>query len=150
MGGSSQLPPHYSIMQNSFIALKILYALPIHPSPFSCPQLLATSYPFTLCIVLRFPECHVVSRIIQYRAFGDWLLLLINIHLNSIGDSEKLASLVAQRVEVSAWVGKIPWRREWQPTPVSLPEEFLGWRIPWTEEPGRLQSWRCKQSDRTE
>ena len=22
------------------------------------------------------------------------------------------------------WVGKIPWRREWQPTPVSLPGEF--------------------------
>ena len=30
------------------------------------------------------------------------------------------------------WVGKIPWRREWQPT--------SAWRIPWTEEPGRLQS----------
>ena len=72
----------YSITQNSFIALKIHYALPIHPSPFPCPQLLATSYHFTLCIVLLFPECRVVSRIIQYRAFGDWLLLLSNIHLN--------------------------------------------------------------------
>ena len=30
------------------------------------------------------------------------------------------------------WVGKIPWKRAWQPT--------LVWRIPWTEEPGRLQS----------
>ena len=27
------------------------------------------------------------------------------------------------------------WRREWQPTPV-----FFAWRIPWTEEHGRLQS----------
>ena len=33
------------------------------------------------------------------------------------------------------WVGKIPWRREWQPTPVFLPEE-----TPWTEEPDGLQS----------
>ena len=33
------------------------------------------------------------------------------------------------------WIRKIPWRRKWQPTPV-----FLAWRIPWTEEPGRLQS----------
>ena len=33
------------------------------------------------------------------------------------------------------WAGKIPWRREWKPTPV-----FLPWRIPWTEEPSRLQS----------
>ena len=33
------------------------------------------------------------------------------------------------------WVGKIPWRRKWQSTPVLLPG-----KIPWTEEPGRLQS----------
>ena len=26
----------------------------------------------------------------------------------------------------------------------------LAWRIPWTEEPGRLQSWGCKESDTTE
>ena len=32
------------------------------------------------------------------------------------------------------WVGKIPWWRAWQPTPV-----FLPWRIPWTEEPGGLK-----------
>ena len=32
------------------------------------------------------------------------------------------------------WVGKISWRRAWQPTPVFLPGEFL-----WTEEPGRPQ-----------
>ena len=31
-------------------------------------------------------------------------------------------------------VGKIPWRRAWQPTPV------FSRRIPWTEEPGKLQS----------
>ena len=33
------------------------------------------------------------------------------------------------------WVGKISWRRAWQPTPVFLPREH-----PWTEEPGELQS----------
>ena len=33
------------------------------------------------------------------------------------------------------WVGKIPWRRAWQPTPAFLPGES-----PWTEEPGGLQS----------
>ena len=26
------------------------------------------------------------------------------------------------------WVGKIPWRREWLPTPVFLPGEFHGQR----------------------
>ena len=31
-------------------------------------------------------------------------------------------------------VGKMPWRRKWQLT------HFLDWKIPWTEDPGRLQS----------
>ena len=31
------------------------------------------------------------------------------------------------------WMGKIPWRRKQQPTPV-----FLSGKIPWTEEPGGL------------
>ena len=54
------------------------------------------------------------------------------------------ASLVAQTVKnppamqetwVGSLVGKIPWRRAWQPTPVFLPRESS-----WTEEPGGLQS----------
>ena len=32
------------------------------------------------------------------------------------------------------WVRKIPWRRKWHHSSI------LAWRIPWTEEPGRLQS----------
>ena len=32
-------------------------------------------------------------------------------------------------------IRNIHWRREWQPTPV-----ILAWKIPWTEEPGGLQS----------
>ena len=32
------------------------------------------------------------------------------------------------------WVGKIPWRGKWQPTPVFLPGKFYG-----QEEPGRQQ-----------
>ena len=54
------------------------------------------------------------------------------------------ASLVAQMVknlpatwETRVWslVGKIPWRRAWEPTSVFLPGESS-----WTEEPGGLQS----------
>ena len=39
------------------------------------------------------------------------------------------------RLEFDPWIGKIPWRTEWQPTQVFLPGES-----PWTEEPGGLQS----------
>ena len=40
-------------------------------------------------------------------------------------------------------VGKIPWRRGWQPTPVFLPGES-----PWTEEPGGLQSMQSQSRTR--
>ena len=48
------------------------------------------------------------------------------------------ASLVAQVIKnppamQETWVGKSPWRRAWQPTPVFLPV-----KSPWTEEPGGL------------
>ena len=45
----------------------------------------------------------------------------------------------------SPWVGKIPWRRKWQPTPGFLPGKF--------HEQGSLASyspWGCKESDMTE
>ena len=40
-----------------------------------------------------------------------------------------------RRLQFNSWVGKIYWRRAWQPAPVFLPGESL-----WTEESGRLQS----------
>ena len=40
-----------------------------------------------------------------------------------------------KRSEFGPWVGKIPWRRAWQPTPAFLPGDS-----PWTEESGGLQS----------
>ena len=36
-----------------------------------------------------------------------------------------------KRCEFGPWVGKIPWRRAWQPTPVFLPGESHGWRGAW-------------------
>ena len=43
------------------------------------------------------------------------------------------------------WVGKIPWRREWLPTPVFLPGEFHGQRSLASYSP-----WGHKESDTTE
>ena len=36
--------------------------------------------------------------------------------------------LQCRRPGFNPWVGKIPWKREWQPAPVFLPEEFHGQR----------------------
>ena len=33
-----------------------------------------------------------------------------------------------RRLGFNPWVGKIPWRRKWQPTPLFLPEKSLGQR----------------------
>ena len=36
--------------------------------------------------------------------------------------------LQCRRPGFDPWVGKIPWRRKWQPTPAFLPGEFQGQR----------------------
>ena len=33
---------------------------------------------------------------------------------------------------------------------MAIHSSVLAWRIPWTEEPGELQSLGCKESDKTE
>ena len=43
------------------------------------------------------------------------------------------------------WIGKIPWKREWQPTPVFLPGEFHGQRSLAGYSP-----WSYKEKDTTE
>ena len=48
--------------------------------------------------------------------------------------------LQCRRLGFDPWVGKIPRRRAWQPTPV-----FLRGESPRTEEPGRLQSMRSQR-----
>ena len=45
----------------------------------------------------------------------------------------KNSPAMRKRPGFDPWVGKIPWRRAWQPTPVFLPGEF-----PRTEKPGGL------------
>ena len=66
----------------------------------------------------------------------------------------KFVSPVAQTVKhlpavqvtgFDPWVGKIPWRRKWQPTPVLLSEKFHGLRSLVGYSP-----WGHKKSDMTE
>ena len=49
-------------------------------------------------------------------SFGSWWLRQWKIYLQ------------CRKPGFNPWVGKIPWRREWQPTPVLLPGEFHGQR----------------------
>ena len=48
--------------------------------------------------------------------------------------------LQCRRLGFVSWVGKIPWRGTWQPTPVFLPGESHGQRR-WATVPGVTKSW---------
>ena len=70
--------------------------------------------------------------------------------IDTILKQGNLAFLVAQTVKnlpamQETWVGKIPWRRAWQPTPIFLPGESYGQRSLEGYSP-----WGCKESDTTE
>ena len=64
-----------------------------------------------------------------------------HIPLSFPGDSDCKESTY----NAETWVGKIPWRREWLPTPAFLPGEFHGQRILVGYSP-----WGHKESDMTE
>ena len=53
--------------------------------------------------------------------------------------------LPSRRCGLNPWIGKIPWRSKWQPTPVFLPGEFYGQR-----RLAGYSSWGHKESDTTE
>ena len=58
----------------------------------------------------------------------------------------KASAYNAGRARFDPWVRKTPWRRNGNPLQYSCLENpathssILAWKIPWTEEPGRLQS----------
>ena len=63
-------------------------------------------------------------------------LLVKNLSANA-GDTRDLG--------FNPWVGKIPWRRAWQPTPVFLPGESHEQRAL-----AGFSPWVCKESDMSE
>ena len=59
--------------------------------------------------------------------------------------AQTIICVKCRRSGFNPWVVKIPWRREWQPTPVFLPGEFHGQR-----SLGGYSLWGCKESDMAE
>ena len=60
------------------------------------------------------------------------------------GSEVKVSAFNAWKPGFDPWVGKTPWSRKWQPTPVFLPEESHGWRSLVGYSP-----WAHKESDMT-
>ena len=57
-----------------------------------------------------------------------------------LGGSDDKESAAMQNTQVHPWVGKIPWRREWQLMRVFLPKEFHKQRSLAVYSP-----WGCKR-----
>ena len=65
---------------------------------------------------------------------GTWICFLVR-ELEGFpgGASSKEPTCQRRKLKTlgfNPWVGKIPWRRAWQPIPVSLPRESHGQRSP--------------------
>ena len=88
----------------------------------------------------------IVSDFLKYIfQFVNFLLDVTNIPRWCSGKEFACQCRRCQRWEFDLWVGKIPWRRIWQPTPVFLPGESRGQRsVAGHSAPG------CKELDRTE
>ena len=118
------------------------------------------SYMMWYVLISTLTNDHVNSNH-QVKLVPDWLHYLVFSNLKLIrifwGDYSKIGtSLVAQilknlpamwetQVQSLAW--EDPLEKE-----MAIHSSILAWRIPWTEEPGRLQSVHggCKESDITE
>ena len=72
-----------------------------------------------------FSDCfHAKS---QLPGYPDWVLTHI-VTLLPWWLSGKTSACHCRRCWFDPWVGKIPWRRKWQPTPVFLPGKLHGQR----------------------
>ena len=85
---------------------------------------------------------------------GEGQFLIIHLIIKSLdqylsfpGGSDGKASVCLQcgRPRFNPWVREIPWRRNWQRTPVFMPGKFHGWRSLVSYSP-----WGHKESDTTE
>ena len=70
-----------------------------------------------------------------------WILY----HYDTCGSDSKASCLQCRRPGFNPWVGKIPWRRKWQSTPVLLPGKSHGRRSLVGYSP-----WGQKELDTTE
>ena len=143
------LPVIFSYL--SFIRLMKFPSMPSLLSLFYCEGRLALatifSAPFEMICDFSF-----FSLIIWWIALIDFWILnqsgipLINLNLLWCSGSDgKVSCLQCGRPRSSPWVGKISWRRKWQPTPVFLPGKSHGRRSVVGYSP-----WCRKESDTTE
>ena len=88
---------------------------------------------FSMCHNLV--ECMLLNNVILVKMVKDVLYLYWGFPGSTSGKESACQCRRCQSCEFYPCVRKNPWRRAQQLTPV-----IFAWRIPWTEEPGGLQS----------
>ena len=109
---------------------------------FSCiSSLRGSPYPFgTRLTLLVTSECFVGHSLglsylysVNVYSFSDWKTP-VNSHLPKHRHPQTRTHVWFILYSVSSWNGRVPWGRAWQHS------NIFTWRIPWTEEPGGIQS----------
>ena len=97
--------------------------------PFACFVAMGTG--------IRLPECEILK----------WTQSCLNLGFPGGASGKESACQCRRwnRYRFDPWVRKIPWSREWQPTPIFLPRQFHGQRNLRGYSP-----WGCKESDSIE
>ena len=117
------------ITERVSIDLVTLFTIPFIFRSSLFPQ---TRFLCVLFCVIQDPfQVHILHLAIMFPGLPRWL-------------SGKEPSCQCRRRGFHLWVGKIPWRRKWQPTPVFLPGKSHGQRR-WTG----YGPWGHKESDTT-
>jgi len=127
---------------------RCLISKPIHTHTLSLSSRLTSS--FTVCHYLTSSQLDSS----RYTT-GYWLAIIVFSEIPlfvsvwslidfSDGSDGKGICLQYRRCRFDTWDGKI--LGEWNGNPL----QYSAWRIPWTEEPRRLQSMRSHKSDTTE
>ena len=80
---------------------------------------------YKLRIFFTLPRFFFFSSVYFLPSFKDWVHIL---YLFPGGSDGKESAYQCRRPRFNPWVGKIPWRRKWQPTPVFLPRKSHGHR----------------------
>ena len=88
----------------------------------------------------------IFGMLFVYMCMYIYVYVYIYVYMRFLGGSDSKASCPpCGRPRFDPWVGKIPWRRKWQPTSVLLLRKFHGWRSLVGYSP-----WGRKESDTAE
>ena len=141
--GVQHLSVKSHIVVDVFFQLAKLISISTEQHPIFCPPHLATTPPLSVSMNLT-----TLSTLYKW----DYMVLVFCDQLISLGIRDfpggsdgKSICLQCRRPGFDPWVGKIPWRRKWQPTPVLLPGKSHGQR-----SLAGCSPWGHKESDMTE